>query len=91
MMFISVTRGSLLLEKEVHDNFSTNQIFALNDLFILYGAGWLNAFNTNGKIKWDSTFDKPISIFEDDQDEFIYIAEIEEGIDIYIQLLDKIL
>ena len=24
-------------------------------------------------------------------DEFIYIAEIEEGIDIYIQLLDKIL
>ena len=78
MMFISATRGTLFLEKEVHDNFSTNQIFALDDLFILYGVGWLNVFNTDGKIKWDRTFDKPLSIFEDDQGEFIYIVTEEE-------------
>jgi len=78
MMFISATRGTLLLEKEVHNNFSTNQIFALNDLFILFGAGWLNAFKTDGKIKWDRTFDKPLSIFEDDQGELIYIVTEEE-------------
>jgi len=78
MMFISATKGSLLFEKKVQDNFSTNQIFALNDLFILYGAGWLNAFKTDGKIKWDRTFDKPLSIFEDDKGEFIYIVTKEE-------------
>ena len=74
MLFINPRSGKLQHEKEIYDNFSTSKIFAVNDLFITHGAGWLNAFNTDGKRKWDRTFDEPVSIFEGDQGESIYIV-----------------
>lgn len=78
MLFININNGYLLREKEIHNNFSTNKIFAINDLFILYGAGWFNAFSKDGKLKWDRTFDNPVSIFEDNQGKYIYVVTLEK-------------
>ncbi len=78
MLFINTDNGFLLREKEIYNNFSTNKIFAINDLFILYGAGWFNAFSKDGKLKWDRTFDKPVSIFEGDQGKYIYVVTAEK-------------
>ncbi len=78
MLFINTKNGYVLREKEIYNNFSTNKIFAINDLFILYGAGWVNAFSTDGKLKWDRTFDNPVSIFEGDQGKFIYVVTVEK-------------
>ncbi|MEA2095891.1 MAG: hypothetical protein U9P73_04225 [Candidatus Cloacimonadota bacterium] len=78
MLFINTKNGYVLREKEIYNNFSTNKIFAINDLFILYGAGWINAFSTDGKLKWDRTFDNPVSIFEGDQGKFIYVVTVEK-------------
>ena len=78
MLFINTKNGYVLREKEIYNNFSTKKIFAINDLFILYGAGWVNAFTTDGKLKWDRTFDNPVSIFEGDQGKFIYVVTVEK-------------
>jgi len=76
MLFINTKNGNLLREKEIYNNFSTNKIFAINNLFILYGAGWINAFSTEGKLKWDRTFDNPVSIFEGDKGKYIYVVTV---------------
>ncbi len=78
VLFINTKNGYLLREKEIYNNFSTNKIFAINDLFILYGAGWFNAFSPEGKLKWDRTFDDPVSIFEGDQGKYIYVVTLEK-------------
>ena len=78
MLFINPKNGKLQHEEEVYNNFSIDEIFAVNDLFIAHGAGWLNAFNTDGKRKWDRTFDEPVSIFENDQGECIYVVTIDK-------------
>ena len=78
MLFIYSKNGHLLHEKEVYDDFSTEKIFAVNDLFITFGAGWLNAFDTNGGRKWDRTFDEPVSFFEDDQGDCIYMVTLKK-------------
>ncbi|MCF7858752.1 MAG: PQQ-like beta-propeller repeat protein [Candidatus Cloacimonetes bacterium] len=74
MYFINTNNGNLISEKEIYDNFSTSEIFALDNLFILYGEGWINAFDAKGNLKWDRTFDKPISVFEDNESKLIYIV-----------------
>ncbi|MDA3814017.1 MAG: hypothetical protein PF570_07175, partial [Candidatus Cloacimonetes bacterium] len=78
MLYIDSRNGHLLREKEIYNNFSTSKIFAINDLFILYGAGWFNAFTSSGKLKWDRTFDNPVSVFEGDQGNYIYVVTVDK-------------
>lgn len=78
MLFINPKSGKLQHEKEVFNNFSTNEIFAVKDLFIAHGAGWLNVFNTDGTRKWDRPFDEPVSIVEGIQGEYLYILTIKD-------------
>ncbi len=77
ILYINTKNGFILREKEIHNNFSTEKIFAINNLFILYGAGWLNSFTSDGKLKWDRTFDKPVSVFEGDLGKYIYVVTAE--------------
>ena len=78
MLYINTKKGFLIREKEIYNNFSTYKIFALNDLFILHGAGWFNAFTTEGKLKWDRSFDNPVSIFEGDKGKYVYVVTLEK-------------
>ncbi|MBT3755121.1 MAG: hypothetical protein HOK80_10335 [Candidatus Cloacimonetes bacterium] len=78
ILYINTKNGFILREKDIHNNFSTENIFAINDLFILYGAGWINTFTTEGKLKWDKAFDEPVSIFEGDQGKYIYVVTTEK-------------
>ena len=78
MLYINTKNGHLLREKEIYNNFSTSKIFAIDDLFILHGAGWFNAFTADGKLKWDRTFDNPVSVFEGDKGNYIYVSTVDK-------------
>lgn len=78
ILYLNTKNGNLIREKDLYNNFSTSKIFAIDDLFILYGAGWLNSFTATGKLKWDRTFDEPVSVFEGDQGKYIYIVTVDK-------------
>jgi len=78
IFYINTDNGNLLREKNIYNNFSTSNIFAVEDLFVLYGAGWLNAFTSKGKLKWDRSFDRPVSAFEGDEGKYIYLVTSNE-------------
>jgi hypothetical protein len=40
LLFINANNGNLLYEKELYNNFSTNNIYPVNNFFVLYGDGW---------------------------------------------------
>jgi len=74
LYFINSKSGRILRKKEIYDNFSTEKMFAVNDLFILYGEGWINTFTKDGKSKWDREFKEPVSVFEGDLGTYLYVV-----------------
>jgi hypothetical protein len=78
LLFINANNGNLLYEKELYNNFSTNQIYPVNNFFVLYGDGWLNAVNNKGRIIWDKSFDKPISVTSGMERKYFYVLTNKE-------------
>ncbi len=78
LLFINANNGNLLYEKELYNNFSTDKIYPVNNFFVLYGDGWLNAVNNKGRIVWDKSFDKPISVTSGMESNFFYVLTNKE-------------
>ena len=78
LLFINAENGNLLYEKELYNNFSTSRIYPVNNFFVLYGDGWLNAVNNKGKIIWDRSFDKPAFITSGMGRKYFYVLTNKE-------------
>ena len=78
LLVVDSNTGSLKYEKEVFNNFSASAVYALKDLFVIYGDGWLNAVNNKGEIVWDKSFDAPEKIFECNDNNCFYFLTAEQ-------------
>ncbi len=77
LLIVDSNTGSLKYEKEVYNNFSASAVFALKDLYVIYGDGWLNAVNRKGNVVWDKSFDIPEKIIECNDKKYFYILTME--------------